>query len=455
MEPFELGLSEAAACLDEKSLAPSELMRSMLDRIRHLEPHLKVWATLLEEKALHAADIADSRQMNDGRLSFIDGVGFGAKDIFDTAGIRTAAGSKIWADRIPDDDAASIRFAADAGGLLVGKTHTTEFADGDPAPCRNPWGFEHTPGGSSTGSAVAVAARMVPWAFGSQTVGSVLRPAAYNGIVGLKPTFGRISRVGVVPMASSFDHVGVLARSVEDIALLLNVFAGHDPADSHSADYPVADYTSGLLRSKAPRVGLVRGWFFTEADAETRLAIEETAQQMVRAGADLIEIEMGIDFDRAYSSHRLMQESEMAVFHEPMYRGNEALYGPKISVYIENGFRHSAQNYVEASGYRLECRRLATAALQNVDALLIPTASSPAPRDLTQTGDTRFQSLCSFTGLPSISIPIGLSGTGLPIGAQFVAPAFEESRLISVANWVEQMLGLSLDPWPASRMDQP
>ena len=205
---------------------------------------------------------------------------------------------------------------------------------------------------------------MVPWAFGSQTVGSVLRPAAYNGVVGLKPTFGRISRLGVIPMATSFDHVGVLVRSVADAALLLNALAGHDPDDPHSANVPVDDYVGAASADSAPpRLGLLRGWFFEEADAETRLVMEETAQVLAQAGAEIEEVSPGIDFARSYAAHRVMQESEMVVWHEPLYLGNEHLYGPKISVYLSNGFAHTARAYVAAADYRAEVQRLAARSL--------------------------------------------------------------------------------------------
>ncbi|MCY4583842.1 MAG: amidase [Chloroflexi bacterium] len=443
-EPFELSLTEAAAEIAARRLSSVELTESLLARIEALEPRLQAWATLLPERALAEARAADAAEAPRGSLA---GVPYGAKDIFDTANIRTAAGSKIWAERVPDTDAASIVLARNAGSVLLGKLHTTEFADGDPAPCFNPWNAEHTPGGSSTGSGVAVAARMVPWAFGSQTVGSVLRPASYNGVVGFKPTFGRIPRLGVIPMATSFDHVGVLVRRVEDVALLLSVLAVHDRDDPFSADVPPDDYVAAVQGDlPAPRLGLVRGWFVNEADAETRLVMEETAQELANAGAVIEEVDPGIDFGRAYAAHRVMQESEMAVWHTPLYVGNESLYGPKITVYVENGFSHTARDYVAASDYRREVQRLAAGAMEQVDALIMPTASAPAPRDRTQTGDTRFQSPWSFTGFPSISVPIGLASDGLPLGAQLAGGPFQEAQLLRAAAWVEQALGVELTP---------
>ncbi len=443
-EPYELSLAEAASAVAARRLSSLELTESLLARIAALEPTLQAWATLLPEQALDAARQADAGSAPTGPLA---GVPYGAKDIFDTAGIRTAAGSKIWADRVPNADAAPITLARNAGAILLGKLHTTEFADGDPAPSFNPWNPEHTPGGSSAGSGVAVAARMIPWAFGSQTVGSVLRPAAYNGVVGLKPTFGRISRLGVIPMAASFDHVGVLVRTVEDAALLLSALAGHDPNDPCSADAPVHDYIAAARGSDAPpRLGLMRGWFYEESDAETRLLTEEAAQKLAHAGALIEEVDPGIDFARSYNAHRTMQESEMAVWHAPLYEGNERLYGPKITVYLQNGYAHTARDYVAAAGYRREAQSLAGKALESVDALLTPTASGPAPKDRAQTGDTRFQSPWSFTGFPSISLPIGLSSDGLPLGVQLACAPFNEAKLLRVAAWAERVLDVRLAP---------
>lgn len=447
VQPFELTVTQAASEIRADRLSPVELLQSLLDRIDALEPSLQAWATLVPEQALEAARRAEQEMRSYGPRSVMHGIPFGAKDIFDTAGIRTAAGSKIWADRVPDADAASVAYLKSAGGVLLGKTHTTEFADGDPAPSRNPWNAAHTAGGSSTGSGVAVAARMVPAAFGSQTVGSVLRPASYNGVVGLKPTFGRISRRGVIPMAFSFDHVGLLVRSVEDAAALLGLLAGRDDEDPESSHEPVGDYLAALVQPPTTaRFGLVRTWFSAESDAETRLRTEEVAQELAKAGAEVVEVDPGIDFGLAYEQHRVMQEAEMAQWHEPLYTGNEHLYGPKISVYLQNGLSHLATRYVAAAAYRREVQRLAKATLENVDVLLMPTTSAPAPADLTQTGDTRFQSPWSYIGFPSISIPMGLAGNGMPLGLQMVCGPFDEAKLLSVARWAEQALGIELNP---------
>ena len=445
-QPYELTLTQAAEAIRTKQLSPVELLESCLARAEALDPKLIAWATLTPELAMVAAREAEREIQQSGPRSPLHGIPYGAKDIFDTGGIRTAAGSKIWADRVPDEDSAPVAIVKRAGAVLMGKSHTTEFAAGDPAPSKNPWNVEHTAGGSSTGSGVAVASRMVPWAFGSQTVGSVLRPAAYNGVVGLKPTFGRISRLGVVPHAQSFDHVGVLARSVADTAALLSVLAGYDANDPDCVDAPVDDYLGAVAAASAPRIGLVRGWFIDESDAEMRLSIEDVAQRLAQAGADVVEVEPGIDFKYAYECHRTMQQTEIAHYHETMFAESEALYGPKVADYIRLGFKYTATQYVTAMNYRREVQALAASALAGVGVLLMPTASGPAPRDLTQTGDTRFQSPWSFTGFPSISIPVGLAGNGLPLGAQMASGPFQEARLLAAAHWAEQVLGVDLNP---------
>lgn len=445
-QPYDLTLSEAAEAIKAKTLSPVELFESLHSRIEAVDPKLIAWATLTPDLALAAAKKAEAEIASAGPKSPLHGIPFGAKDIFDTAGVRTAAGSKIWADRVPDRDSAPVAIVQNAGAVLMGKVHTTEFAAGDPAPSKNPWNVEHTAGGSSTGSGVAVASRMIPWAFGSQTVGSVLRPASYNGIVGFKPTFGRISRLGVIPHAQSFDHVGVLTRSVADAAALLDVLAGYDPDDPDCADEPTDDYATAARDPRPPRFGLVRTWFMNESDAETRLMIEEVAQKLANAGAEVLEVDPGIDFGYAYENHRTMQQTEIAHFHAPMFEDNEDLYGPKVAGYIRLGLEHTATQYVTAMNYRREMKNLAHVALNDVDVLLMPTVSAPAPRDLTQTGDTRFQSPWSFTGFPSITIPSALAGNGLPLGAQMAAKPFQEAKLLAAASWAEQTLGVTLNP---------
>ena len=257
-ELFDLTAIEIVKLIHSKKLSATDLVESLLTRIDTLEPKLHAWVTIDREAALAEARARDGDTASRGLLQ---GVPIGFKDIYHVAGVHTTACSKVYADYVPDYDATTVRSSRNAGGIVLGKSVTTEFAALDPSPTRNPWNTSHTPGGSSSGSAAAVAARMCPLAFGSQTVGSVLRPAAYNGVVGLKPTFGRVSRHGVVPLAWSFDTVGWMSRTVEDAALLLQVTAGHDISDHTSSKLPALEYIRTVRDPSPPRIGVLKGYF--------------------------------------------------------------------------------------------------------------------------------------------------------------------------------------------------
>ena len=241
-EPYALSLVEMVARIGRKKLSPMALAESILKRIDSVEPGIQAWVNLDRESVLKEARRKE-KELSRGRTRGpLHGIPIGVKDIFYTAGMKTSSGSKVFADFIPSYDSTAVERLKNAGAIILGKTATTEFAHAEPAATRNPWNPEHTPGGSSSGSAAAVAAGMCPGALGSQTGGSVLRPASYCGVVGVKPTYGRISKYGVFPFSWSFDHVGIFARSVEDAAVLLSVLAGHDPRDPSTGNEPVRDY---------------------------------------------------------------------------------------------------------------------------------------------------------------------------------------------------------------------
>ena len=261
-EPYELSLVDAAAQIREGSLSPVALAESLLARIDALDGDLQAWVTIDREAVLSTARQREAEVRQGGPLGLIHGVPVGLKDIYYTAGMLTACGSRVYGDFVPDFDATSVAKIKAAGGIVLGKAVTTEFATSDPSPTHNPWNLEHTPGGSSSGSSAAVAARMVPAALGSQTGGSTCRPAAYNGIVGLKPTYGRISRYGVVPVSWSLDHVGILTRTVADAALMLAVLSGEDDNDPGSLRHPVPDFSAQMAETnRPPRIGLVRQYY--------------------------------------------------------------------------------------------------------------------------------------------------------------------------------------------------
>ena len=330
-QPFELSAAEAARQIRRRDLSPVELAESLLARCDALEPSLKAWVYLDREAVLSEAKLKEQEVDSGAANGLLHGVPIGLKDIYYTAGIPTTACSKVYADFVPAYDATTVMLLKRAGAIVMGKTVTTEFACMDPSSAVNPWNPAHTPGGSSSGSAVAVAARMCPAALGSQTVGSVLRPASYNGLVGFKPTFGRVSRYGVIPVSWTLDTMGWLVRTVEDAALLLQVMAGPDPNDPVADRQPVPDYLEGLENPPAPRIGLLRRFFYEHADQETQQHTDEVAERLGNAGAAVEEIPMPDSIDTAITDQQLIMAVEGASFHKPMYRKQAQDYQPKLS----------------------------------------------------------------------------------------------------------------------------
>ena len=310
-EPFELNVAEAAEQVRNGSLSPVALAQSLLGRIDSLE-RLNAWITIDREDVLGAAQEREEQVAQGRILGPMHGVPVGLKDIYYTAGMKTTANSKVYADFVPSFDATSVRKMKEAGAIVLGKAMTTEFATSDPSIAVNPYNPDHTAGGSSSGSCVAVASRMCAVALGSQTAGSTVRPAAYNGIVGLKATYGRISRAGVIPVAWSLDHVGVLVRTVRDAALMLGVLAGYDPDDPSSSLAPVPDYMAALGRQQSPpRLGLMRQYFYDRCDDEVRAHTDSVVQKLASAGATVEEVAAPPSFEYVAGAHRVAEQHRM------------------------------------------------------------------------------------------------------------------------------------------------
>jgi Asp-tRNA(Asn)/Glu-tRNA(Gln) amidotransferase A subunit family amidase len=464
LQPFDLSAAEAARQVRSRELSPVALVESLLSRIDRLEPRLKAWVRVDQEGALvearrKEAELAEApaepspRRATTSRVSsrtptsgLLYGVPIGLKDIFYTAGVPTTACSKVYANFVPEYDGTAVAKLKQAGAIILGKTVTTEFACMDPSPTFNPWNPAYTPGGSSSGSAVAVAARMCPAALGSQTVGSTLRPAAYNGIVGFKPTFGRVSRYGVVPVSWSLDTVGWLVRTVEDAALLCQVLAGPDPQDPVASVQPVPDYLSGLLKPKAPRIGLLRRFFYDQADAPTQQHLDGVAEKLALAGANVVELPLPDSIDTAFADQRVIMDVEGAAFHQPMYQRQAQDYQPRLREMIGRGLATDAVSYSRA----LERRRRFTADAERlagrVDVLLTPATPTPPQADRNNTGNPLFQGPWTSAGLPAIAIPSGVAASGLPLGIQLAAAPFAEARLLAAARWCEAILDMHLRP---------
>ena len=445
--PWQLTISDAASLLQQRELSPVELVASCLQRIDAVEDRVRAWAFVDREGALAAARHAEDELGRHESKGLLHGIPIGVKDIFFTDGIPTEAGSRSMAGFVPDYDATSIRKLKDAGAIVLGKTHTTEFALFDPAPTRNPGTLDHTPGGSSSGSGAAVASGMCPAALGSQTAGSVLRPAAYNGVVGLKPHHGRVSAYGVIPVSWTLDHVGVLARSVEDTAIVLHAMAGYDPKDRYAIDAPVPDYAAAVKGAvRPPHVGLVRDYFFELASEEMRQHTESIAQRLREAGAVVEEVAMPASFARIRETLSPILHAECAAYHQDRFRRDPEGFGTFIAAAIQRGLDMTAVDYVTALQSRHTQIQEMMPIAGGFDALLTPGATGPSPQDLATTGDPAMQLPWSVLGFPSLSLPTGLSRDDMPLAIQLAGAPDGEEALLRAARWCEATLQVTLEP---------
>jgi aspartyl-tRNA(Asn)/glutamyl-tRNA(Gln) amidotransferase subunit A len=428
IDSWQLSSVEAADAIRRRDLEPVELVESLLRRIEALEPRVKAWETLDAERALSTARGTRS----DGPLA---GVPFGVKDVFCTAGLRTTAYFPAFAELVPEQDAGAVARLRSAGAIVLGKTTTTQFAMVDPPPTRNPWNLERTPGGSSSGSAAAVAAGMVPFAIGTQTAGSTLRPAAYCGVTGFKPTFGRITRTGLFPVAWSLDHVGVITRTVADCRLLLTVLTGHDPADPASLRDPL-DRAESLAR---PKLGLVRD-YLDRAAPSMRAHVEGVAATLEHAGAEIQELRLPSGMDLPLAVQWITMQAEAAAVHSDLLCRERDSYAPGVREFLEVAQLIPAAAYLQAQRLRRRFRQEVDDLFGDLDALLTTTVPDVAP-DPSTTGDRTPQAPWTLIGLPAITLPSGLSPDGLPLSVQLAARQGQDMQLLAVAEWCEQMIG--------------
>ncbi len=429
-----LTAAEAAESIRRGEFSAAELMSALLAHSREVEPDLHVWAMLDEDAAMATAHARDAELAAEGARGPLHGVPVGVKDIYHTRAMRTMAASPILADFVPEDNAVAVSRMLAAGAIVMGKTVTTQFACGDPPPTRNAWNAERTPGGSSSGSAVGVSAGCFPLALGSQTGGSILRPAAYNGVVGVKPTFGRIDRRGVIAVAESLDTMGHFARTVEDAALLFDALSGAG-SDSETESTPTF----------APRIGLLKTFFWDRADSESIRNADRAARTLADAGAQIEEVEVSIHFDRLLSAHRTLMTSEAARVHGHWFTERADDYAPNVRSVIETGLRVSAVDYLGAKQFQRGFTAEISAEMAPYDALMTPSTPSSAPSDLSTTGDPMFQAPFTFGGFPAITLPSGLDSTDMPLGIQLSAASGADRRLLAVAEWCEKFLEKALN----------
>ncbi len=441
---YRLGLGELVRGLREGAVTSEAYVRSCLARTRALEPHIHASAWFDADAALERARQADrTRDRHGGHLH---GVPFAVKDIIDTAGIPTEHGSAVFRGRVPDRSAAVVQRLEAAGGFVFGKTVTAELAYLTPGATANPWNPAHTPGGSSSGSAAAVAAGFVPLALGTQTNGSVIRPAAFCGVVGFKPSAGLIQRKGILPFSTALDHVGIFARSVQDVAMAAHCLAGSDADDTAFAVAALVrcnpDQPLSPLHSP-PRLAVVRSPVWERAEPGQRDNLEQVALRLAQAGARVETLELPPDFAEAHALHRTIMFGEGARHLRSLQAVHRERLSQPLNALIDEGSAISQAALDHAYARRLQLSQRLLEVFSRVDALLTPPATGEAPATLTQTGDPAFCTLWTLIGVPAITIPSGFGPHGLPLGVQIVGPFLHDNALLEVAHWSEAQLGLA------------
>ncbi len=432
--------SEAAQRIRDGVLTSEELVQDCLERIRALEPKVQAWQFLDEEHALAQARACDERKRGGEPVGPLHGVPVGVKDIIDTADMPTENGTALHEGRTPRDDAAVVRMLRAAGAVILGKTVTTECAYFNPGKTRNPLNPEHTPGGSSSGSAAAVGAGMVPLALGSQTAGSVIRPAAFCGAYGFKPTHGLIPRTGVLALSRTLDHVGLFARSIDDLALLLEQLHGYDERDPDTRPRARIPFRSvaGEEPPLEPMFAFVKTPHWERMDPDAKEAYAELREAL---GKQVEEVQVFVSGNEPWDWHRTIMEAEMAANLEPLWSEGAEKLSEKLRALLERGKETRALDYQRA------LRRIAPTVegfdelfMQRYDAIITPPALGTAPKGLASTGDPAFCSVWTLLGMPAITLPLMQGENGLPLGVQLIGRKGYDARLLRTARWLEKKI---------------
>jgi Asp-tRNA(Asn)/Glu-tRNA(Gln) amidotransferase A subunit family amidase len=431
-----LSASEAARLIRDGIISSEQLVESCLARIREVDPQVQAWAFLDPDYAVAQARARDQLRLSGQPTGPLHGIPIGVKDIFDTADMPTENGSVIHAGRTPSRDATAVSRLRAVGAVIMGKTVTTEFAYFSPGKTRNPHNPEHTPGGSSSGSAAAVGSGMIPLALGSQTNGSTIRPAAYCGVVGFKPTHGLISRHRVSALSRTLDHVGLFARTVDDIALLSEQLVGYDEADPDTRPRASIPFQTVTREEPplAPMFALVKTPMWERADSDTKEGFAELAAHL---DGRVEEVELFPSAIEAWELHQIIMSAEMALNLEHEYTVASEQLSDKLRNQIEQGRQVAAFDYQRALTRIAPIHESFLELFQQrYDAILTPAAAGPAPKGLAATGDPSFCTLWTLCGMPCISLPLLESVNGLPVAAQLVGPRYGDARLLRTARWL-------------------
>jgi Asp-tRNA(Asn)/Glu-tRNA(Gln) amidotransferase A subunit family amidase len=437
----DLTVTEAAARISRGETSSEELVRASIDRIATLEPDVQAWQSFDPERALAAARASDEARREGKGIGPLHGVPVAIKDIIDTADFPTENGCRAHAGRQPAHDAVCVTALRRAGAVIMGKTVTTELATFTPGKTRNPRNTEHTPGGSSSGSAAAVAAGMVPAALGTQTVGSVVRPAAFCGIFGLKPTFGLIPRTGVLTQAPSLDTVGVYGRSVEDLALLADVLQGHDdrdPATMATSRPRLLDIATQEWPLE-PLFAFAKTHAWADADPSTHAAFGELVEEL---GGQVTEIGIDSTTERGFAAARVVQKVEMALQFGPILDRSPELLSDNLRAQLEEGRAIPGVEYLAALNARAQFYETIEDVLLNYGTILTPAAPGTAPKGLGSTGNPVFCGFWTYLGVPAVTLPL-LEVDGMPMGVQLIGARRDDGRLLRTAKWLAQRVAAS------------
>jgi len=435
-----LTAAQAARSIAEGLLSSEELVQGCLERCRQLEPTVQAWQFLDEEHALAQARAADERKRSGEPVGALNGIPVGIKDIIDTADMPTENGTVLHKGRMPRKDAAVIAALRAAGAVIMGKTVSTECAYFNAGKTRNPHNPEHTPGGSSSGSAAAVAAQMVPLALGSQTAGSVIRPAAFCGVYGFKPTHGLIPRTGVLQLSRTLDHIGLFARSIEDLALLGEQLVCHDEGDPDTRPRarPLLQAVAAEEPPIAPMLAFIKTPHWERADADTKEAYAELVESL---GDRVEEVELFPSASEAWDWQRTIMEAEMAANLEPLWLAGKDKLSERLRGLMERGRETRAIDYQRVlRGLPALRESFDELFMERYDAILTPPALGTAPKGLGATGDPVFCVLWTLLGMPAVTLPLMRGANGLPLGVQLVGRRNFDARLLRTARWLEKKL---------------
>jgi aspartyl-tRNA(Asn)/glutamyl-tRNA(Gln) amidotransferase subunit A len=444
----DLTARSAVRAMVDREFVPSEYVGALLRRIEATEGVVHAWETIDADRALEAATLLDARVDEASELPLY-GVPLGLKDVIDVEGFPTAADYHPYRAKLPGRDSAVARALRAAGAVPLGKTVSTQFAwSYDTPKTFNPWSPSHTPGGSTSGTVAAVAARQIPVGLGTQTTASLLRPAAYCGVVALKPTYGRVSCVGIHPTSWTSDHPGIACRSVADAALVLGVIAGHDARDPHSAPFSGEDFMPAPTVDSlglSPRLGCVRE-LYDRASPEVRSAFAAAIGRLSAQGAEIRDVPLPAPMDLLLSIHWVIQNVESASLHFDQYSRESEHYRPTVKASLEVSELVPAAVYVHAKRWKRELRPGLLRMFDECDVLIAPTSSDKPPARGLEShplplGDPSFQVPWTCFGLPNVTLPTAIGSDGLPDAVQLVGKPLAEARLLQIAGWCESAFG--------------